>query len=337
MTRRGVDTATPPWIWLFLIGYLAIGVPDSIGAWHRQLADYSGHGSVSPALTSLASFTLLKIFAAVELLPVAFLTAGVAGVALPAVRARWVERRSGLVPDDRPVMAEMRRFVQAYAPGVELRATLRPGRLARVYPVGLRRARIAVFQPMAALWRRDRAAAQAVLLHEIAHVRQRDHLIVGLGSPFPWLVRVWAPAFLLAEILPATIFFTLRPNLVRRAGRQARRHDRRRDARIPHDRELRAGHGAGIDAGHPRLPRRRPSALGRRPGAPGDVAAARPSMDARLVARHTARMSGPLPAVPRRRDRTGAAPDGLTRPPALRTGGIGDGVVIAAGRDRRTR
>ncbi|MCO6010943.1 hypothetical protein NE236_38895 [Actinoallomurus purpureus] len=206
MTRPGVATVAPPWIWMFFIGYLAIGVPDSIDTWQRQLADYSGHHSVP--------FTLLKVFAAVELLPVAFLVAGLAGVVLPSVRGRLVERRFGLVPDDRPVIAEMRRFVEAYAPGVELRVTLRPGRQARVYPVGLRRARIAVFRPMAALWRQDRQAAQAVLLHEIAHLRQGDHLIVGLGSPFPWLVRVWAPAFLLAELLPALILFATRPPLL---------------------------------------------------------------------------------------------------------------------------
>ncbi|MEV0400101.1 hypothetical protein [Actinoallomurus sp. NPDC050550] len=212
MSRPGVDTVAPPWIWMFFVGYLAIGVPDWIRTWHRQLADYRGHDSLA--------FTLLKVFAVVELLPVAFLAAGIAGVALPAVRGRWVERRFGLVPDDRPVIAEMRRFAEAYAPGVDLRVTLRPGRLARVYPVGFRRARIAVFRPMAALWRQDRPAAEAVLLHEIAHLRQGDHLLVGLGSPFPWLVRVCAPVFLAAEVLPAVVLFVVQPHLGTAVGAQ---------------------------------------------------------------------------------------------------------------------
>lgn len=206
--------ATPPWIWLYLIGYLAIGVPGSIRTWRWRIAEYGGHGDTAPAITARPAFTLLKVFAMVEVLPLLFLVAGVAAIALPAVRARRVERTFELHPDDRPVIAEMRRFVETYAPGVDLRVTLREDRLARIYPVGWRSARIAVFRPMATLWRKDRPAAQAVLLHEVAHLRNGDHLVVGLGSPFPWLVRVWAPLFLVAEFVPTVVFFASAPDLL---------------------------------------------------------------------------------------------------------------------------
>ncbi len=53
-----------------------------------------------------------------------------------------------------------------------------------------------------------------MLLHEIAHLRQGDHLVVGLGSPFPWLVRVWAPVFLAVELVPLAVFYVTQPGLL---------------------------------------------------------------------------------------------------------------------------
>jgi Zn-dependent protease with chaperone function len=96
--------------------------------------------------------------------------------------------------------------VNSRDPSVSLRVTIRADQMARIYPVGWRSARIAVFRPLPALWRRDREAAQAILLHEVAHRRQGDQLIVGLGSPFVALMRIWAPAYLLLVLIPVTVY-----------------------------------------------------------------------------------------------------------------------------------
>lgn len=108
--------------------------------------------------------------------------------------------------DQRVVMTEMQRFVEAYDPSIRLRVSLRADQMARIYPVGWRSARIAVFRPLTVLWHRDRRAAQAILLHEVAHRRHGDQLIMGLGSPFVWLIRIGAPAYLLLSLIPATVY-----------------------------------------------------------------------------------------------------------------------------------
>nr|WP_255426940.1 M48 family metalloprotease [Pseudonocardia sp. C8] len=97
--------------------------------------------------------------------------------------------------------------MREHGAAVEVRANLtRSGRLVRVYPAGLRRARVAVFAPFVKQWRADRAGAEAVLLHEIAHLRTGDHLLLGIGSPFVALLNVWLPLLLLGGVLPWVVF-----------------------------------------------------------------------------------------------------------------------------------
>ncbi|WP_067451043.1 M48 family metalloprotease [Actinomadura macra] len=212
MRRTPAGGILPPWIWLFFTLYLIWGLRGQIGNARRWIDAFSGDGDYAP-LVGRTSLTLLRLFVVVELLPIAMLVAGVLSVAFPALRARWVEWRLELWPaDDRPVIAEMQRFVDGYAPGTQLRFTLSAKRLARAYPAGRRRARIAVFRPLVTVWREDRRAAEAILLHEIAHIRQGDYLVVGLGSPFLWLVGTWAPLFVLLGLLPILIYFVIAPH-----------------------------------------------------------------------------------------------------------------------------
>ena len=41
-----------------------------------------------------------------------------------------------------------------------------------------------------------------MLLHEIAHVRAGDHLLLGLGSPFVGFVNLWFPVLVLTGVVP---------------------------------------------------------------------------------------------------------------------------------------
>jgi len=92
----------PPWLWLWLIGDLAVLIPTEVSNERHQIALYTGHGE-----------------------------------------------------------------------------------MARIYPVGWRTARIAVFRPLPELWRRDRETAQAILLHEVAHRRHGHQFVVGLARAAP--------------------------------------------------------------------------------------------------------------------------------------------------------
>jgi Zn-dependent protease with chaperone function len=193
---------TPPWLLVWLV-YLLVEVPAMIGNLSSIVTLAQGTVPSHAGFSVPAAWWLPVLFAGL----IAFmLIAGMVPVAFPQLRGRWVEQRFRLAADDRPVIAEMQRFVDSYDPAIRLRVSLRADQMARVYPVGWRSARIAVFRPLTVLWRYDREAAQAVLLHEVAHRRQGDQLITGLGSPLPWLIRVGAPAYLLLVLGPTAVF-----------------------------------------------------------------------------------------------------------------------------------
>lgn len=154
----------PPWLWVWLGGYLLATMPQEISLLHFTIVTYFGHKSV---------LSRIPLHGLVTVEPFSLI------------------------------------FVASHDPSISLRVTIRSDQTARLYPVGWRRARIAVFRPLPALWRRDSAAAEAILLHEVAHRRQGDQLIVGLGSPFVMLMRIWVPAYLLLVFVPVTVYLAV--------------------------------------------------------------------------------------------------------------------------------
>lgn len=211
--RSAVTVRTmPPWLWVWLAGYLLADMPQQISLEHSVIVTYFGHDSALRETVGNGFVTVEQLSLIFGLLIYAVIVAGAVAAMFPHLRGRWVEWRFKLASDDRPIMAEMQRFVSLHDPSISLRFTIRSDQMARIYPVGWRRARIAVFRPLPALWRRDREAAQAVLLHEVAHRRHGDQLIVGLGSPFVMLMRIWAPAYLLLVLIPVTTYLTVGRN-----------------------------------------------------------------------------------------------------------------------------
>ncbi|WP_424529594.1 M48 family metalloprotease [Sphaerisporangium viridialbum] len=191
---RGDSTGwmPPPWLWFYFLGVTAPSVPGLVESFE---ADADGVTALAGALAAgarRAAVALLTGAGLLEFFPAALLLAGIAGVLFPGARGRWAERRHHLSPSGDPVIEEMSAFVHRHASAIELRLGERHDRMARVYPMGWREARIAVYPPLLRLWHDDREAARAVLLHEVAHLRQGDHLIVGLAGPFGWFVRVWS-------------------------------------------------------------------------------------------------------------------------------------------------
>jgi hypothetical protein len=201
----------PPWLWLWLGGYLLADMPMQIARLRAAFDSYSNPGVMPALLTSQTTLTVQRLAGPLGVLPYSVVVVSVIALMFPHLRGRWVEWRFGLTSDNRPIMTEMQRFVEAQDPSIQLRVTIRADHMARIYPAGWRHARIAVFRPLAALWHRDRQAAQAILLHEIAHRRQGDQLVAGLGSPFIWLIRVWVPVYILFVLAPNLYYLTAAP------------------------------------------------------------------------------------------------------------------------------
>ena len=206
----------PPWLWLWLIGDLAVLIPAEVSNERHQIALYTGHGEIAPQVTAGTPYTLLLLFTILSGLTYAIFAAGVIATLFPQLRGRRVERHFELTED--PGIAEMQDFVAQYDPAIRLRATARDDQMARIYPVSWRTARIAVFRPLPELWRRDHEAAHAVLLREVAHRRHGDQLVVGLGSPLVWLMRIWVPAFVVLALTPAVIYAALGGGLLTQAA-----------------------------------------------------------------------------------------------------------------------
>lgn len=195
--------ATPPWLWVCLFGVIA-SVPSEISYMRSAISLYFGNNLLLRIVNG-EDVTVTRLSFVFSVLIYAIISAGAVSVLFPRLRGWWVERRFKLASDNRGVLLEMQDFVHAYDQSISLRYTLRSGQMARLYPIGWRAARIAIFRPMAALWRTDREAAQAILLHEVAHRRQGDQLIVGLGSLYALLIRVSLPAYMLLVLIPIVI------------------------------------------------------------------------------------------------------------------------------------
>ncbi|MFE6745117.1 hypothetical protein ACFVGM_04630 [Kitasatospora purpeofusca] len=194
----------PPWLWL-LVGFYLSRLPGTVTWWTAQAKDLLGLGAYSEQVAGTGGFRALLALSVAQLAPTAFLLAGILALPLPRLRCRFTEWRHGL---RRPLpgepFTEIQRFLAERAPGVELRVSAtRSDLTARVYPAGPRATRIAAFVPLTVLWRRDRAAAETLLLHELGHHRNGEQHVAGLGSPFVALLRSWPYVFALCGLLPA--------------------------------------------------------------------------------------------------------------------------------------
>ena len=182
----------PPWLWFWLILYF-LSIPGQIRFY-------------TPIVEDL--FSLNDLFGLVNvpgLLPSFVLFIGVLLIFFPTLRASYLERRFQLVEPDQssPTLIEMKAFLEQHVPGIHIKTNmLRTDQLAFVYPLGYRNTGIALFGGLFKLWHSDRKTAEAVLLHEAAHCRHGDVLIVGAGSFFEALVKKFIVLYLLFCFLP---------------------------------------------------------------------------------------------------------------------------------------
>lgn len=166
-----------PWLWFWLVFYV-INTPARFGQWNQT---WNTVVSLISRRTDLSR--LLGLPSIVEFVPSIALSLGVLTIFIPKARAALLKRQYSLVdPPEMTVISEIKDFLHNYVPAIKITFSLKPGVLAFVYPLGYRTTAVAIFSGFIKLWRSDRPAAEAVLLHEIAHYVHGDALIVGAGS-----------------------------------------------------------------------------------------------------------------------------------------------------------
>jgi Zn-dependent protease with chaperone function len=151
---------------------------------------------------------------------------------IPQLRRHYIERKIHFVPPalSMPLgkqLIEIEDFVKSHAPDLKVQVNLnRPGRL-WIYLNGYRTATLAIFYGFVMLWKTDREAAEAVLLHEIAHYRRGDALFIGPASfleialkldlifyvvfialPMLAIANEWLPALFFAALILILVFIT---------------------------------------------------------------------------------------------------------------------------------
>jgi Zn-dependent protease with chaperone function len=192
----------PPWLWFWLAVYI-LSLPNQMAVW----------GPIWQSLSALLPHPndilpvrfLLNLVTILEVVPLLVVFVGVLTIFLPKERAARVERHFHLSepPTAMPVVREICAFLDEHVPGIVVRANLlRTDQFARIYPLSYRKTAIALFGGIVKLWRNDQQAARAVLLHEVAHYRQGDALIVGVGSLFTRLLGSWFYLYLGFLVLP---------------------------------------------------------------------------------------------------------------------------------------
>ncbi len=209
--RSGV---LPPWLWFWLIVYI-VGFS---ALFENEKPNFLIIISGSDGTSSIAYNFVERWVSGGVVLNDLVLFIGVLAVFLPWLRTLYLERKFELAdratlpaitsPMTLQTLDEVSNFIREYAPDVIIKySAVKLQDYAFVYPIGYRRAGIALSAPLLALWRKDRLAAQAILLHEIAHYRHGDTFIVGAGSLLEAVVKYLVPFNALFIVIPLVLSF----------------------------------------------------------------------------------------------------------------------------------
>ena len=212
----------PPWALFWLVSSL-IAVPGQLPEWRAALLDLVG---VTPSVDAGSGSSVLRLVNVVDLvLPVLLAVAITAVLAAPA--RGWIVRRMyRIAPPSRRSLAEVVAFVHMIAPEVTVYGNTRRSDVrALVYPAGYRRTALAVFGGLVLLWHDDRAAAEAVIRHELAHRDRADTLLLGIVSPLEAVLRRWGWILIAFVIMPVLVAWVAETtDFVRQVGAAGAEH-----------------------------------------------------------------------------------------------------------------
>ena len=195
----------PPWLWLWLVTYL-INLPNY---WTVFKQGWTALMYRSPLPGGVGfSQSVLGLLAFLEIIPLFALFVGAIALAFPHIRANYVEKRYGLKTPQNAAgaIADITHFLQQQAPTLQVKINpLCRQAHAFVYPLGFRKTGIGICAPLIKLWRQDRATAEAMLIHEVAHHHQGDAFMVSAGSPFRAVTERWLALYVCLFVVPFAI------------------------------------------------------------------------------------------------------------------------------------
>ena len=209
------SSVLPPWLWFWLAIYI-IGVSSVFDRVKVNLLIlFTGNDGIN---SSIRYSAFERVPGVVEILLDFALFTGVLTVFLPWIRTVFLQRKYGLtepqfLPPGTPqqtlqTLSGVSGFVREHAPGLILTYNA-GGKIlsdkAFVYPIGYRKAGLALSGRLLALWNRDQQAAEAILLHEIEHFRHGDMLVIGAGSLLETIIRRWFLLTAVFVIIPLVI------------------------------------------------------------------------------------------------------------------------------------
>ncbi|MYS86059.1 M48 family metalloprotease [Embleya scabrispora] len=218
-------TSAPPWMLFWLVNACVFAVTDNFTVWRTALLDLLAVRS--PPSSGGSGATVIRLVEVVDLVPPLLLIAAGASLLGAPLRRRVVERRYRLGAAERPgAVVEMVAFVHTVAPAVQVRAnTRRLNVRAFVYPRGVVGSRLAICGGLVPLWRRDRAAAEAVLRHELSHCNEGDALTLGAVSPFEGVLRRWITIVVVFAVVPVSVAWVAQAtDFLRAVGVEGARH-----------------------------------------------------------------------------------------------------------------
>jgi Zn-dependent protease with chaperone function len=209
-TRHIKSNVLPPWLWFWLVVFFVLLLPYYLAVWIRNIQELFQTPAAGIDPVTGAAYRILGLVGLLELVPSLALFLGILALLRPAIRTNRLEKEYKLKPagPTTTVMVEILEFIHHHAPGIEVRANrLRFDQPPFVYPLGFGTTAIAIFGQLVKLWQSDRPAAEAILLHELAHYRHGDALIIGAGSPFRGVIEQWGKLYSRLFLVPFILSF----------------------------------------------------------------------------------------------------------------------------------
>jgi hypothetical protein len=189
----GRATRVPPWMIFWLVSNAVSFVPAYYHEWAQEALFLVGLTDALPGIPTSEPLSgrelmLYRLVTIVDLFPPMVMLTAVITIAAVPVRRWMICRRNGTTSRT-PSEHEIKQYLQQIAPEVESRFSTEGRKKAQTYARGLRRYGVIICRDLESLWQRDRAAAQFVIRHEVAHCRRGDPLLLGALSPLEYSLR----------------------------------------------------------------------------------------------------------------------------------------------------